>query len=676
MSLKRPAVAVLATLLGGAVLLAQQPTFRVQVDAIEIDAFVTDAQGNPVKGLTIDDFQIFEDGRPQVISSFSQVDIPFEPRTESLDAKTTVEPDVASNDRADGRVYLFVLDEVSAANALRSRAFLRRFLLRHFAANDRGAVVFLGHQDPHAAQPFTNNPRLLMAAFERFTGGFPAEGAPQGALASNNPGAAGEAALAQSHQAAQRAQAQIAGLDTMVGLESIVKMMAGLHGRRKAMLLFSSGLPEAIFRALSYGGGAMTRAETAAHAAVTAATRGNVTIYPIDPAGLVTGMLDGGDLEPADPATAGIDNAPSDRRMSLSMLADATGGFSLVNSNNYATAFDRIVRENSTYYTLGFTSSNEKRDGLHRSLRVRVMRPGLQVRAREGYVAPLKNERMPEPSAVASLSPRVSNALTNPLSDQAVPIRLFAAPFRAPDNNVKNALVAIAAEIDPTALGLTERDGTFNGQIEVGFLATDAVGKVYQGQHYTADLKLKTRTYDVARDQGMRILSEIRLPPGRYQLRLAAGNPSGKAGSVVYDLTVPDFHKDTLMLSGLALTSKSTIAATTVAPRDPLVRWLPRPATARRTFDVEDTIAVYGEVYDNARAGDPPAKVDIGVELLGRDGYAARFTSVHGDRFTVEMSLADLDPGPYVVHVVAQAETGKSRTASRDIPILVTRSSR
>src|SRR5215831_8595585 len=450
--MKRSVAVAVAVLLTGGLLCAQQPTFRVRVDAIEIDAFVTDAQGNPVKGLTVDDFQILEDGAPQVITSFSQVDIPFEQRTESLDAKTAVEADVVSNVRSDGRVYLFMLDEVSAADALRARVFLRRFLEQHFAANDRGAVVFLGHQDPKAAQPFTSNPRLLLAAFDRFTGGFPSEEtSAQSVLGDDNTLLVAAAARrAENSRNAQQAQAQIAGLDTMVGLESAVKMMAGLHGRRKAVLLFSSGLPEAIFRALSYDGGSMTRAEAAAHAAVTAATRGNVTIYPIDPAGLVTGMLDGNDGEPADPATAGIDNNPADRRMSLSMLADATGGFSLIGSNNFTTAFDRIVRENSTYYVLGFTSSNEKRDGLHRSLRVRVLRPGLQERAREGYVAPLKNERLPEPSHVASVSKPVSKALTNPLSEGAVPIRVVAAPYRTAD---KNALVSVAAEVDPTALG-------------------------------------------------------------------------------------------------------------------------------------------------------------------------------------------------------------------------------
>src|SRR5688572_33331139 len=67
----------LAVLVAGSVAAAGQqapqpeppPVFRVQVDAIELDAFVTDAQGNPVTDLTADDFEILEDGRPQAVTS-------------------------------------------------------------------------------------------------------------------------------------------------------------------------------------------------------------------------------------------------------------------------------------------------------------------------------------------------------------------------------------------------------------------------------------------------------------------------------------------------------------------------------------------------------------------------------------------------------------------------------
>src|SRR5215470_6031155 len=178
------------------------PTFRVQVEAIELEAFVTDEQGKPVTGLTREDFQILEDGKPQNITSFSQVDIPFETRAGARNLSAAAEPDVVANDHSDGRVYMFALDEVPPDVALRARVFLKRFLERHFAANDRGAVVFLGRQNAMAGQTFTNDARLLLAAVERYTGGFGVEKAPA-APAVEDPNAPGAQALSPAAAAVQ-----------------------------------------------------------------------------------------------------------------------------------------------------------------------------------------------------------------------------------------------------------------------------------------------------------------------------------------------------------------------------------------------------------------------------------------------------------------------------------------
>lgn len=665
----------------------QVPTFRVTVDAIEIEAFVTDEQGKPVNGLTREDFEILEDGKPQDITSFSQVDIPFERRSDTHDLSAAVEPDVVANDHSDGRVYMFALDEMPPDVALRSRVFLKRFLERHFAANDRGAVVFLGRQNSKAGQTFTSDARLLLAAVERFSGGFGVEKAPP-APAVEDPNAPGAPALSpaqalvqgrlqaagkkriESYNAARQAETSIVALGTMSGLDAAVSAIATLRGRRKSLMLFSTGLPEPIFRALTYDGGALTKAEQAAHAAVTAATRGSVTVYAVNPAGLTIDLdaetpdAPEHDVLSDDPAINGRD--ASDRRLSLSMLADATGGFSLVNSNGYNAAFDRIVRENSTYYLLGYTSSNDRRDGRHRSLHVRVTRPGLRVRARDGYIAPFKNERVPEPERIASLSPSLSTALTNPLPDDTVPIRMVAAPFK---RQGKNPVVALAAEIDPASLALAENNGVHKGQLEVGFIATDMQSKIYPGDHYTVDLALKADTYDMARRQrGLRVLSEIELPPGRYQLRFAAGNAAGRSGNVVYELAVPDFHKDPLMLSGLVVTSVSTSAGATLAPKYLLKGLLPRPATARREFDADDTIGIFGEVYDNVA---PPSSIDVLLDMRTPDGHLVRTEAVHTNQFLIQMPLAGIAPGDYVLHVDARTTSGSRRNAVRDLAIRV-----
>ena len=78
--------------------------FRSAIEAVQIDVFVTDTQGNPVSGLTIDDFELVENGKPQPITTFEAVNIPIE-RAESGE-RLLAEPDVLTNDGPPGRVYV------------------------------------------------------------------------------------------------------------------------------------------------------------------------------------------------------------------------------------------------------------------------------------------------------------------------------------------------------------------------------------------------------------------------------------------------------------------------------------------------------------------------------------------------------------------------------------------
>ncbi len=93
----------------------QQPpvTFRVEVNYVEIDAIVTDAQGNFVRGLSKEDFEVVEEGKPQSLSVLSLVDIPIERADAPLFSPTAIEPDVRSNIREfNGRVFVLVLDDL------------------------------------------------------------------------------------------------------------------------------------------------------------------------------------------------------------------------------------------------------------------------------------------------------------------------------------------------------------------------------------------------------------------------------------------------------------------------------------------------------------------------------------------------------------------------------------
>src|SRR5688572_24640111 len=169
------AVALSAAALSTPALRAQQQpaapppvVFRAEINYVEVDATVTDAGGNPVTNLTVDDFELLEDKKAQKINAFSLVSLPIERPQRTLFASAPIEPDVQTNTLREGRLYLIVLDTLHVApfNVPRVKAALRQFLERSFGENDIAAVVFTGGQASDT-QDFTNNPRLLIAAVDR-----------------------------------------------------------------------------------------------------------------------------------------------------------------------------------------------------------------------------------------------------------------------------------------------------------------------------------------------------------------------------------------------------------------------------------------------------------------------------------------------------------------------------
>src|SRR5215467_15497100 len=151
---------------------SQQPTFRVRVDYVEVDVVVTDRQGNLVRDLKKEDFQVLEDGKSQAINTFTFVDIPVERADRPLFAESPIEPDVRTNEKPfDGRVYVMVIDDLHtrAGRTIRVKTAAKQFIERRLGAND--LMVFVnatGTTDSN--QEFTSNKKLLLAAVDKTHG--------------------------------------------------------------------------------------------------------------------------------------------------------------------------------------------------------------------------------------------------------------------------------------------------------------------------------------------------------------------------------------------------------------------------------------------------------------------------------------------------------------------------
>jgi hypothetical protein len=256
-------------------------------------------------------------------------------------------------------------------------------------------------------------------------------------------------------------------------------------------------------------------------------------------------------------------------------------------------------------------------------------------------------------------------------------MKVFAAAYKGV---APNAAVALSVEIDANALTFVEKDGVFLERLDIANTATDSKGKVFPGERHGVNLSLKPDTFERVKASGFRVVSQLSLPPGRYQVRVAAGNNAGKAGSVLYDLDVPDFYKAAFSMSGVSITSASALQGATMKAKDPLGDFLPGPPTATRVFASNDTLALFAEVYENT--GNAPAhQLDLVAELRAENGQVVRTvreerssTEVKGSGgygFSPRLSLDGLAPGLYVLHVSGQSRMGDRASASRDILLTI-----
>jgi len=654
-------------------------TFRVEVNYVEVDALVTDADGKPIANLTKDDFELFEDGKKQDVATFALVNIPIERAERPLFASGPVQPDVQTNDHIEGRIYLLVLDDLhtDVTRSPRVKAAATRFIENNFGTNDLAAVVFTGRSGD--GQDFTNNPRLLVNAINKFSGR-----KLRSATLTRIEGARVDPATQQLAPGDDIDQMDRAFRARQMAnnVRKLAEFMAGVHGRRKSMLLIGEGVDYDIYEAVGQLGSTASSVLLDTHDAIAAATRGNVTIYTIDPRGLMNAEGDlievAGTVGDAD--SRSIANEMRLSQDSLRVLADSTGGFAAVNRNDLNGAFDRIVSENSSYYMLGFYSTNDRRNGRYRKLEVRVKRPGLRVRNRTGYYeargrAPSQPNASNSPTA---LPVAVTEALGSPLPMSGVPMKVFAAPYKG---QAPNAAVALVFEIDIRNFDFVQNGGTFNEQVDVAFTSVNTQGKVFPGERQTATLTLKPDTYERAKARGLRVLSQANLPPGRYQIRVAAGSKSGKAGSVVYDLEVPDFSKEAFTMSGVSLTAASAGQAPTIKPKDPLGDFLPGPPTATREFEKGDLLVLFAEFYENAR-GSAAHMLDFKAELRAEGGRVVQqvsdersSTELQGSNggygFQARLPLESVEPGLYVIHVEGRSRANQDTVATREIQIRV-----
>ena len=199
------------------------------------------------------------------------------------------------------------------------------------------------------------------------------------------------------------------------------------------------------------------------------------------------------------------------------------------------------------------------------------------------------------------------------------------------------------------------------------------------GQRHELSLALKPETYALTKTHGVRLVTEMSLPPGRYQLRVAGGPTMGGAGSVTYDLDIPNYAKERARHERRRADLVNGERRLTIWPAAarPLDTKLPAPITASRTFSPEETITLYTEVYENAKRS--AHTIDFKVDLRSASGrvmstFASKRTTDSNARsygFVAPIKLEGCRPGRLRAPRGSQASTASKDRLTKDIPIRV-----
>ncbi|MGB6848845.1 MAG: VWA domain-containing protein, partial [Thermoanaerobaculia bacterium] len=385
----------------------------VEVTVVNVDVHVTDKKGNPIKGLTKEDFEVFENGRPVVISNFSVIEdgrsqtapAPSKPNDRAAQGPA---PPVAPQPEIftvpeDQRLHLVIyVDNFNIRPFNRNRVFrrLREFLQSKLSRDDRVMLVSYD-RSLHVRRKFTSDSQLIASSLfelESLSGfGVQADSDRRDVVEAIEEAQSSREVTWRARQYAESAFNDLSF--SIDALKEILNWLAGLPGR-KAILYVSDGLPmvpgEDLFHMINEkfsddSGVLSTAREFDASRRfmelVALANSNRVTYYTIDASGLRVPQT-----YTAQQASVGRDGVQSigesvyvhNIQAPLRMLAEETGGQAIYNTNDVGPGLDRVASDFETYYSLGYTPGHGG-SGRYYKIEVKVNRKGLRVRHREGY---------------------------------------------------------------------------------------------------------------------------------------------------------------------------------------------------------------------------------------------------------------------------------------------------
>ena len=391
-----------------------RPTFRAAVNSVSLDVYPT-LNGEPVTDLRQDEFEVFEDRSAQTIEQFERVTISTSRTTPQRREPTSLSEsrDMAGDPRT--RVFVLFLDTLHV-DPIQSRTIgkpLIDLLDNLIGPDDVFAVMTprMAGRDLTFARKTTGIGQVLGNDWWSERWNVAADDTERLYLRCYGPDGPTGAMTAR-----HREELTLNALDDLVGF------LRDVREERKAIITITQGwnlyrpdsglaqqAPEGPISSQKVGvdprTGTLTAKDTktdGTDSSLMECQRDRLRLATIDHELRFEELLDrsnwaNASFYPVDPRGLTSTSSLARPTNTLRRLAEETDGMAIVNTNNISAGLGRIVSDLSSYYLLGYRSTNDKQDGRFRRISVRVKRAGVQVRARRGYMAPAAGER-PSPS--------------------------------------------------------------------------------------------------------------------------------------------------------------------------------------------------------------------------------------------------------------------------------------
>ena len=523
---------------------------KVHSDLVLTNVVVRDAKtGELVKGLKESDFRIYENGKPQQISTFDfqnmDMATPLNEATVSGlagsatgdhgKAVVVTKPEDLRNHRL--IVMFFDLTSMQPEDLDRCVNAAQEFVRTKMQPADLVALVSLG-DTLSVDQDFTADKAVLINKVGGYNG-TEGQGFAEGANANTNQ--------VEDTTGYTPDESEYNDINTdreLFALRAIAKSLEKVT-EKKSLLYFSGGI--------SRDG---IENQASLRAATNAAVRANLAIYSVDTRGLQAispvGDASTGSLRGAGAYNAGalLNNMNENfaTQEVMQTLSSDTGGKAFLDTNDFAPAFAQVQKDTSAYYAIGFHSTNPARDGKYRRLTIKVDRPGAKLEYRQGYYAPADFKHAGREDRERELEEQLASDL--PATDMAV--YLDAMYFRLDDNRyyVPVSLIVPGSQI-PFVKGGDKDKATLDIIGEVIDEVKRPIGNARQTVKLNLDPTLQ------ARQRNIEYTTSFNLPPGKYHLKFVVReNETGRMGSFEADITLPEMKKVPLKMSSIVLASQ------------------------------------------------------------------------------------------------------------------------